>query len=197
MTHPIRYVVCFLVLALLLVGCGSGNDNEILSATGTSGASDGPNVLQPLTTGRDVQPSDGRYSLRVPGEWVQYDDPIAELSFRTVAEDPSLSMNVVREDVPDNPRVQVYAEEARDRIGRLYRNVNSMSLAPVKIGSLEAYRWIYTATIGEQSRLFYQVYIVDGNQGFVLTGSAPISADVPTFRETFDSIAGSLIFARG
>lgn len=187
------------LLALLLAGCGSGDGsgNGNPNPTGTSGPANGPNVLQPLTSGRDVQPSDGRYSLRVPGEWVQYDDPIAELAFRTVAETPSLSMNVVREEVPDNPRVQVYAEEARERIARLYRNVNSMSLAPVKIGNIEAYRWIYTASVGQQQRLFYQVYIVDGGQGFVLTGSAPISADVPTVREMFDAIAGSLTFARG
>ena len=197
MTHR-KSLVCFIVvLALLLAGCGGDDAGTPTGTTADAGLPGGPNVLRPLTTGRDVQAPDGRYTLRVPGEWVQYDDPIAEVAFRTVAEDPALAMNVVREDIGDNPRVQVYAEEARDRVGRLYRNVNSFSLSPVRIGALEAYRWIYTATIGERERLFYQLYVIEGGQGFVLTGSAPIGSDLSAIRSTFDGIAGSLTFARG
>ncbi|MDQ3548793.1 MAG: hypothetical protein M3439_08230 [Chloroflexota bacterium] len=196
MAHWKSHAVCVLALALLLTGCG-GQANAPSGATATSGRAGSLNELQPLTAGRDVLAPDGRYSLRVSGEWVRYDDPIAELAFRTVAEDPALALNVVREDIGDNPRVQVYAEEARDRIGSIYRNVISLSLSPVRIGALEAYRWIYTASIGEQERLFYQVYLVDGGQGFVLTGSAPITADLPTISSTFDAIAGSMTFARG
>lgn len=195
--HWKSHAVCILVLALLLTGCGGDDANAPSGATATSAQAGGLNELQPLLAGRDVQAPDGRYSLRVPGEWVRYDDPIAELAFRTVAEDPALAMNVVREDIGDNPRVQVYAEEARDRIGSIYRNVISLSLSPVRIGALEAYRWIYTASIGEQERLFYQVYLVDGGQGFVLTGSAPMTADLSTISATFDAIAGSMTFARG
>jgi len=182
---------------MLLAACGGDDSANPASTAADAGQPGGPNVLQPLTTGRDVQAPDGRYSLRVPGEWVQFDDQISELSFRTVAEDPALALNVVREDVGGTARVQAYAEEAREDVGRIYKNVNSFSLSPVRIGTLEAYRWIYTATIGEQSRLFYQLYVIEGGQGFVLTGYAPLDADLSSVRSTFDSIAGSLNFARG
>ena len=197
MTHRKLFVSFFCVLALLLAACGGDDPASPTSTVTDVGRTGGPNVLQPLTTGRDVQAEDGRYSLRVPGEWVEYDDPVAELSFRTVAEDPAMALNVVREEVGDSARVQAYAEEARDDIGRSYRNVNSFSLTPVRIGALEAYRWIYTATFGERQRLFYQLFVIEGGQGFVLTGSAPIDADVARVSSTFDGIAGSLTFARG
>lgn len=190
-------VFYLLVLALLLAGCGGAEAGDPTSTTAPAGQTGGPIVLQASTTGQDVLAPDGRYSLRVPGEWVQYDDPFAELAFRTVAEDPALALNVVREEIGENPRVQVYAEEARDRIGRNYRNVVSLSLSPVRIGGLEAYRWIYTASVGAQERLFYQLYVVDGGEGFVLTGSAPVDANPDAIRPIFDGIAGSLTFARG
>lgn len=186
-----------LAMAALLAGCGGDDSREPTSTVASTGQQGGPQVLAPTTTGRDVQASDGRFSLRVPNEWVEYDDPIAEMAFRTITEDPALSFNVVREEVADNTRVQVYAEEARTRIGMTYNNVISLSLTPVMVGSIESYRWIYTASIGNRERLFYQLYIVDGGQGFVLTGSAPKGADLATVRSTFDSIAGSIIFARG
>lgn len=196
-THRKFLVVSLLALAILLAGCGGDEAGNPTSTAAQNGQTGDPNTLAPLTTGREVQAPDGRYSLHVPGEWVQYDDPIAELAFRTVGEDPALSLNVVREDVGDNPRVQAYAEEARDRIGSIYSNVVSLSLTPVKIGSIEAYRWIYTASVGQREHLFYQLYVVESGQGFVLTGSAPIAADMNSVSSTFDSIGGSLTFARG
>lgn len=197
MTHRKSFVCCLFVLALLLAGCGGDDDGNPISTATVTGQQGGPNVLRPLATGREVQAEDGRYSFRVPGEWVEYDDPVAELSFRTVAEDPALALNVVREAVSDNTRIQAYAEEAREDIGRIYTNVNSFSLSPVRIGSLEAYRWIYTATFGERRRLFYQLFVIEGSEGFVLTGSASIDADPSKVSSTFDGIAGSLTFARG
>lgn len=197
MTCSKLLALSLLALTAVLAGCG-GDGADAPSGTATSiGQSGAPNRLAPLTTGRDVQAPDGRYSLRVPGAWVQYDDPIAELAFRTVGEEPALSLNVVREDIGNNPRVQAYAEAARVRIGNIYSNVTSLSLTPVKIGSLEAYRWIYTASVGQRQRLFYQLYLIEGGQGFVLTGSAPLAADAASVSAMFDSIGGSLTFARG
>jgi hypothetical protein len=196
-THRKSLGAWLLALAVLLAACGGDDNSDPTSTTATDDATRAPNALAPLKTGRDVQAPDGRYSLRVPGEWVQYDDPIAELAFRTVGEDPSLSFNVVREDVGDNPRVQAYAEDARNNIGNTYSNVISLSLTAVKIGTVDAYRWIYTATVGQRQHLFYQVYVVEHSQGFVLTGLAPMGTDVDTVRSTFDAIVGSMTFARG
>ncbi|MEX1158484.1 MAG: hypothetical protein WEC79_06095 [Thermomicrobiales bacterium] len=188
---------CLLGLALLVAGCGGDQGDASDRATETAPPTGGSNALQPLRSGRDVLAPDGRFSLRVPGEWVRYDDPFAELAFRTVAEDPAIALNVVREELAENPRPQVYAEDARRRISSSYSNVVSLSLSPVKIGALEAYRWVYTATAGGQDRLFYQLFVVDDGQGFVLTGVAPIGADFNVTRSLFDSIAGTLTFARG
>ncbi|HEX5165806.1 MAG TPA: hypothetical protein VFV93_10455 [Thermomicrobiales bacterium] len=185
------------VLVLLLAGCGGDGRPDPTSTVKTTAEPGDPHVLEPMTTGRDIVAPDGRYSLRIPGEWVEYDDPFAELSFRTVAEDPALAINVNRDEIDESTRVQVYAEEARARISRTYRNVNSLSLTPVKIGSMEAYRWIYTAAVGTIEHLFYQVFLIDAGEGFVLTGSAPIDVDIDLVRPIFDGIAGSMTFARG
>jgi hypothetical protein len=190
-----RTFLIWLALVATLGGCGG--DGGAASIAPTEPEQSGSGSLRPLETGRDVLAPDGRYSLRVPGEWVQYDDPIAELAFRTTTENPALTMNVVREDIEGNLRPQAYAEGARRRVGSVYRNVISLSLSPVRIGEMEAFRWIYTATAGQRERVFYQVFVIDGNQGFVLTGMAPIGADLATTQATFDSIAGSLTFARG
>ena len=42
-----------------------------------------------------------------------------------------------------------------------------------------------------------KLFIIDGRQGFVLTGSAPRHADERAMQALFDSIAGSLTFVRG
>jgi hypothetical protein len=196
-THWKSLAPLALVLAVLLAGCGSDDRPDPTATSSATGQAGGPNVLVAMETGRDVLAPDGRYSLRVPGEWVQDDDAFADLAFRTVAEDPALAINVIREDVADNTRVQAYAEGARDRISRTYRNVVSLSLSPVTIGSIEAYRWIFTGAVGTRERLFYQVFLVDAGEGFVLTGSAPIDADIDLVRPIFDGIAGSMTFARG
>lgn len=191
------FILICLLLSLIIVSCRGDDGSVSPAASGTAGQPGDANVLKPLDTGRDVLAPDGRYSLRVPGEWVQYDDPIAELAFRTVAEDPALALNIVREDLGENQRPQVYAEDARRRIGSIYSNVVSLSLSPVRIGALEAFRWVYTATAGAQERFFYQLFVIDGGQGFVVTGVAPIDADFTTTRSLFDAIVGSLTFARG
>jgi hypothetical protein len=196
-THRMSFVAGLLGLLLILVGCGGDEANDPTPSV-EAGQPGGVNVLRPMTTGQEVQSPDGRYSLRVPGEWVEYDDPVAELAYRTIADDPALALNVVRDpELGESPRVQVYAEEGRERIARIYRNVNSLSLSPVRVGTIEAYRWIFTATVGERERLMYQLYVVEGGQGFVLTGSAPINTDLDVLSSTFDGIAGSLTFARG
>ena len=189
--------VGLLVIVLLAAGGGDSRAHAPAAPTSDDGSSTNNATLRPLTTGRDVLAPDGRYSLRVPGEWVGFDDPIAELAFRTTTETPALAINVVREDIDANQRLQTYAESARRRVGSIYHNVISLSLGPVRIGELDAYRWVYIATVGQRERLFYQLFVIDQGQGFVLTGMAPIEADLRTTRALFDSIAGSLTFARG
>lgn len=197
MTHSTSALVCLLALALLVAACGGDQAGGPTATAETAGQPGAVIALPALRTGRDVLAPDGRYSLRVPGEWLEYDDPIAELAFRTVGEDPALALNVVREDLGESSRPQVYAEDARRRIRSVYSNVVSLSLSPVRIGELEAYRWVYTATAGGQERYFYQLFVIDAGQGFVLTGVAPIAADFSRTRALFDSIAGTLTFARG
>jgi hypothetical protein len=186
-----------LVTAVTLAACG-GDDGASPTATSDPNAqSGGRQTLSPLTAGRDVLAPDGRYSLRIPADWIRVDDPLAELAFRSTTTEPQLYMNVVREDLNGVDRAQAYAESARRRVGTIYANVVSISLAPVKIGDIDAYRWVYSATAGERERLFYQLYIVDGGQGFVITGLAPPDADLQSTQRTFDSVAGTLTFARG
>ncbi|HEY5864399.1 MAG TPA: hypothetical protein VI542_02435, partial [Candidatus Tectomicrobia bacterium] len=95
----------------------------------------------------------------------------------------------------ENPRQ--YAEVGQQHGADIYPGVVTISSAAVRVGDRPAWRWLFTADIGEGGTLFYQLFIIDGRQGFVLTGSAPKDADQRTLQALFDSIAGSLTFVRG
>ncbi len=197
MIHPKALIGVLLISVLALSGCGGDNHSGAVAAPTDAKTDQVPGQLQPLVAGKDVLAPDGRYSMRVPADWIEYEDPIAELGFRTLDTSAPRSLNIVREDLQGMDRTQAYAERARQRVASIYQNVVTLSLAPVRVGDRDAYRWVYTATAGGTERLFYQLYIIDGDQGFVLTGMSPAGSSIEDSQFLFDAIAGSLSFARG
>jgi hypothetical protein len=140
---------------------------------------------------------DGWYTLRVPMDWITTQGVVAETSARAATGDPPLSVNVAREKLDQITQPQAYVEATRRTINTTYQNVVTVSLAPVRVGDTDAYRWIYTATLSGKQRLIYQLFIVKSGTGLVLTGSAPGDANIDQTRAIFDSIAGTLSFGRG
>jgi hypothetical protein len=130
-------------------------------------------------------------------DWITTEGLVAETSARASTGNPPLSVNVAREKLDKITQPQAYVEATRQTINSTYQNVVTVSLAPVRLGDTDAYRWIYTATLTGKKRLIYQIFIVKSGTGLVLTGSAPGDADLDATRATFDSIAGSLSFGRG
>lgn len=193
-----RWIATLLLTATLLAlsGCGISRGSDA-GPTATSPPPLSGQALQPLEAGRDVLAPDGRYSLRVPSDWLTANAPVAEVSYRSPDLASSTSFTVVRENLTSIQRPQAYAEAARREITSQYRNVLTISLAPVRVGNHEAYRWIYTATRGSEDFYFYQLFVIDGGEGFVLTGLAPVTSDFATTQATFDAIAGTMLFARG
>jgi hypothetical protein len=190
-TAPAILVVVVITLAM---ACGGSSDP---AAATPSAARTGNLTLQPLLTGRDVTAPDGRFALRIPADWIAANAPVAELSYRSPEPDDQLSFSIVREELTDIRRAQAYAEAGRRRIGELYRNVITLSLTPVRVGSHQAYRWVYTAGTGTGEFFFYQLFLVDGSDGFVMTGLAPMTTDFVHAQSVFDTIAGSITLARG
>lgn len=191
-------VVVALGSLLLLGACGGDGAGRGPRPTSTVVASPGAAVrLQPLEAGRDVLAPDGWYTLRIPLDWTQADSPISETAVQSPAGDDRLTLNVSREELDGITQPQAYLESTRRQINLLYRNVLPISMAPVMVGDVSAYRWMYTATVSGQQRLIYQVFIVNQGTGLVLTGLAPSNASYDETRETFDAIVGTLRFGRG
>jgi hypothetical protein len=140
---------------------------------------------------------DGRYSMFVPGDWVEVAVGLSEITYRSPDATSTMILSVSREELVDIRRPQAYAEAGRRSVTAIYSNVLTLSMTPVQVGGIEAYRWIYTATVSGSERLFYQLFLIDGNEGFVVTGFAPATVDFGTTQALFDSMAGSINFARG
>lgn len=157
-------------------------------------------VLPALTDGQHVTPEDGRYTFLVPPDWYSLDAGIAEQYWvqpPAAGESPQVSVNVVRESIGSVENARQYAELGREHGEEIYQGVITISSAPVRVGDRPAWRWLFTADVGSGGTLFYQLFIIDGRQGFVITGSAPKDADERQMQALFDSIAGSLTFIRG
>lgn len=194
------------VALLLLAACGgSGGATPrvfptITPTPVTPVAGVGP-FLTPLTGGREETASDARYSISVPADWVAVTAPPAELAFTQPGSSgtgSAISINITREQLPAAVTdARGYAEAGRGRIGQIYANVLPLNDGAVQIGRLPAWRWTYTARAGGADRYLYQVFVIDGRMGFVLTGIAPASADQRAMQALFDGIAGSWTFQRG
>lgn len=154
-------------------------------------------ILRGLTSGRQVTAPDGRYAMFVPADWLDVNVGLAELSFRSSDGAGPLLLSIAREPLTQTRQPQVYAEAGRRSVSAIYSQVLTLSMTPVQVGEIPAYRWMYTATVGGREQLFYQLFLIDGGEGFVVTGNAPVSSDFTDVQALFDSIAGSISFARG
>lgn len=193
--QPRLALAILLALPLLLVACGDSEKQTLDRPAGT--AASGPPVLTPLTAGRDLSAPDGWYTIRVPADWVEAPPIVAELSARATTGESPLSLRITRETLDGITTPQAYLEATRRDINARYQDVVTISLGPVRAGSVDAVRWLYRATVEGQPRLLYQIFVVQQGSGLVLTGIAPGDADFHDVGATFDAIAGTLSFGRG
>jgi hypothetical protein len=201
-----RWVMLLVIPGIIISGCGKDRPRldpatlpTITPTVATPGAGDGEYLI-PLQQGQTVEPDDGRYTFLVPSDWTSVDAEIAEefwVEPPAGDTDPQVTFNVVRESLNgiENPRQ--YAEVGQEHAQQIYPSISTISSELVRVGNRPAWRWIFTASVGSGGKFFYQVFIIDGRQGFVLTGSAPKNADPASMTNLFDSIAGSMTFVRG
>ena len=191
---------------LLLTACGGAQTPvpvrpTITATPATPVAGEGPFLL-PLTGGREYTAADAHYSVSVPSDWTSINAPPAEQTFvQPGSSDPGngVTVNLVRERLGPTgiTTARAYAEAARKRIGEVYQDVAPISFEPVQIGTHGAWRWTYTAKTSGATHYIYQLFVLDGAEGFVLTGVGPADTDQRATQALFDSIAGSLTFVRG
>lgn len=195
----VRLVLICVLVSLSLAACGGDGSETMRNATRTAEAQAGldERVLQPLVAGREFTAPDGRYSLRVPADWIKEERALADLAFHSSAPGVALRFNVASERNPESRTLQSYAQAARQTVEETFTNVLSVSFTPVKVGNQEALRWMYTATVSNANRLYYQLYLVESDRAYVLTGIAPSEANVEETRATFDAVAGSFKLGRG
>jgi hypothetical protein len=192
-------IIVSIVLLVIVgaAGCGGSQPAEPVSDAAAPQTGPGGPILRGLTSGRQVMAPDGRYSMFVPADWLEINIGLAEVSFRSSDLSDPYSLNVAREQLEGIRQPQVYAEAGRRSVSGVYSNVLTLSMTPVQVGEVAAYRWVYTAVAGGSERLYYQLYLIDGGEGFVVTGNAPVTSDLSRVQALFDSIAGSISFARG
>jgi hypothetical protein len=204
-TRRAQLAACALVIVACVACGGEKTPTRLLPtitptpATPVAGA--GP-FLAPLTGGHSYVAADSHYSISVPSDWTRINAPPAEQTFVQPGSTElanGVTVNLVRERLGPTgiTTAQAYAESARQRIGDIYQDVAPISFDPVRIGTHGAWRWTYTAKAGGVNHYFYQLFVIDGAEGFVLTGVAPVDADQRATQALFDSIAGSLTFVRG
>jgi hypothetical protein len=189
-------VIVVTLLGIALAGCG-GDSQPTATPAGQMQMGPGGPILPSLQAGRQVMAPDGRYSLFVPSDWIEIDSGIAEVTFQSSDPGEQLTISIARERLNEIRRSQVYAEAGRRSVSAVWSNVVTLTMAPVQVGDVSAHRWVYTATINGVHRLVYQLYIVDGDEGFVLTGFAPTTVDYAQSQSVFDSVAGSFSFGVG
>lgn len=158
-------------------------------------------ILDPLDDGQEIVAGDQRYSIVIPNFWVQGTAPTADIAYResgAAATDHGYSYNVMREQLPDDVRdAWAYAESGRAAAEAVLPEIETISMEPVQVGTVQGVRWIYTTRLTTDTVMVHQTYIVDGRTGFLLTGSAPADGDLNAARSLFDSISGSFSFPRG
>lgn len=157
--------------------------------------------LDALDSGQVVAPEDQRYSLRVPEFWIHRMSPPDEIAYRDSGGTPSDSgyaYAVTREPLRDGiSSVDEYVESARETVEGQADGLETLTVDPVQVAGIQGVRWVYTVQDVSGHMLMHRVYVVDGNTGFILTGSAPVKGDTRAASELFNSIAGSLTFPRG
>jgi len=187
------------LVGITLIACGGSDAGSSADATATTETVADPaeRVLQPLVAGREFTAPDGRYSLRVPADWIKEERTLADLSFHSSAPGADVRFNVTSEDNRSTRTLQGYAEAARQSVEETFTNVLSVSFTTVQVGDQAAIRWMYTASVNSASRLYYQIYVVEPGRAYVLTGIAPADASFDETRATFDAVAGSFKLGRG
>lgn len=184
---------------LAMAACGGADSDNARDATQTSEAAANVDarMLQPLVAGREFTAPDGRYSVRVPADWIKEERALADLAFHSSAPGSDVRFNITSETNPSSRTLQGYAQTARQTVEETFTNVLSVSFTPVQVGGREAMRWMYTAQVNNASRLYYQLYVVESDRAYVLTGIAPAEASFDEIRVTFDAVAGSFKLGRG
>lgn len=158
-------------------------------------------LLEPLENGQTVTAEDRRYSLQIPEFWVRGTAGPDDISFRVSGGTPAddgFAYRVNREPLPPEVQsVMEFAEFQQETLLNSFEDAETLSLDPVRIGGMQGIRGIYLTGAGADAMLVHQVYLVDAETGFVLTGSAPLDGNTEAARELFDQIAGSFSFPRG
>jgi hypothetical protein len=195
----VRLVVTCVLAALMLIACGGDDADNGRRATRTAeaNATTDERILQPLEAGREFTAPDGRYSVRVPADWIQEERAIADLAFHSSAPGMAVQFNITSERNDESRTLQGYAQAARQVVEETFTNVLTVSFTPVQVGSQEAMRWLYTARVNNSERLYYQLYVVEPSRAYVLTGIVPADSSFDEVRSTFDAVAGSFKLGRG
>jgi hypothetical protein len=194
--NRLRAIVLLAGAIVLLSGCGSGpnqiNEAPPIPPTATPAPRpglDGP-LLTPLQDGAEVTAPDHRYTVDLPAEWTETNPRESDFVFSGPG---GMTYEITRAPLPDDVSTARAWSEAEQEAAD---DVETVSFEPVQVSGSQAVRWVYRESIDGEEFLLHVVFVVDGDTGFRLTGSAPAGDEDATI-SLFDSISGSFTLPRG
>lgn len=149
--------------------------------------------LPVLVGGQTYQDPQGRFSLMAPADWGRIAEGGTAVAFGKTAPDgvPLAAVNVALDPLPDaGVGLEEYTRAAERSLAQQLPDYRPIDLTPVSLDGRPAYRRIFTATIEGQPQQLQQVYLVDRQLAYVITGTT-LQEAFRDYSALFDQIAGT------
>ena len=151
-----------------------------------------------LQGGKIYRDSQMRFSFSVPSSWIQIQAAGSEVAFQSPAPSGTIpaTINVVLEKLPSNTvTLEEYDQAGEANLRQTFSDYRLISSTKVTFAGRPAYMRVYTATIAGRVLQLQQVYTVDGDVAYLMTGGSPVESFGQN-ASTFDQIIATFVIGR-
>ncbi|HEX5504805.1 MAG TPA: PsbP-related protein [Thermomicrobiales bacterium] len=149
--------------------------------------------LPTLGAGQQYQDPQARFSFTIPGNWSQVQASGAEVAFQSPAPPGGVpaTVNVVLEKLPSaSVSLDDYNQAGEASLKQQFQDYKQISLTKVVVDGHPAYKRLYTATIAGRLLELQQVYFIDHDTAYIVSGGATQDT-FATYAPVFDQITGT------
>lgn len=154
--------------------------------------------LPTLTGGQTYRDPQARFSFMIPANWTQVQAAGAEVAFQAPAPAGTIpaTVNVVIETLPVAAvTLDEYDQAGEANLKQQFPDYKALSLTRVSVDGKPAYKRVYTATIAGRVLQLQQVYLIERDKAYLITGGAPQEAFAANMA-VFDQISGTFKIGR-
>ena len=136
------------------------------------------------------------FRLSAPADWDVRRDVKASVRLIALApldgaDDPfQENLNVTVQDVPEEASLEAYYDDVFAGLATNIPGFEEVETRNVRLGDVSAKRLVYTYTFNEQPFRVITYVLLEGGEGYFLTGTA-LAATFDAYTETFEEIAGT------